>query len=160
MLGPTGSLVGPAGGAVVGLTGLNSAGYIDVAFTAPGGQTLDPSTITDAGAEFTILGATGFSIDTTKTPVFVGPAGSNTSIFRYWTTGTYTSGTVQITFIAGSYGGAGWTNTFTGPVAPENFIGRRRRDAEPPLHRRPADADERRRARDSRRSPTPPRSSR
>ena len=63
-----------------------------------------------------------FSIDTTKAPVFVGTDGPNTSIFRYWTTGTYTSGTVQITFIAGSYGFTdGSTNTFTGPVAPEHF---------------------------------------
>ena len=112
----------PAGGSVVGVNGLNTAGYIDVPFTAPGGLTLDPSTITDADAEFTISGATGFSIDTTKAPVFVGNDGPNTSIYRYWTTGAYTTGTVQITFIADSYGFTdGSTNTFTGPVAPENF---------------------------------------
>ena len=58
------------------------------------------------------------------------------------------SGTPTITFNVGGYGFTDHTmNTFTGPVAPVNFTRRRRRDAEHPLDRRPADADRRRLAR-------------
>src|SRR5262249_16587905 len=63
-------------------------------------------------------GAAGWSIDTTNAPVQL--AGTNT--FRYWTIGAYTSGTVSITFISGSYGFTdNSASTFTGTVAPANF---------------------------------------
>src|SRR5262249_36804722 len=118
--GPTATLAGPDANAVASPTTLNSEGYLDVPFSVPAGKTIDPATVTDAEAEFTLSGAgtAGWSIDTTKAPVQL--PGTNT--FRYWTTGAYTSGTVSITFVSGSYGFTdNSTSTFTGTVAPANF---------------------------------------
>ena len=43
-------------------------------------------------------------------------------VYRYWTTGAYTSGSVAITFLPGGYGFTdGSTSTFTGPVNPVSF---------------------------------------
>ena len=114
----------PGSGAVVGTNAIDTEGYLDVAFTAPAGKTIDPATITDATQEFTLsgTGTADWSIDTTKAPILVSTSG-NTSVYRYWTTGTYTSGTVSITFDTGSYGFTdNSTSTFTGPVAPTSFL--------------------------------------
>ena len=95
-------------------TGLNGEGYIDIPFTVSSGSSLDPTTMSNLAGTFTLSGATGFSIDTTQAPVLVLHAdGSHTWVYRFWTTGAYTSGTVQVVFNPG---------TFTGPVAPANFI--------------------------------------
>ena len=121
VLGPTGALVSPVSDSTVGANGLNGEGYLDVPFVAPAGSTIDPSTIANASSVFGISGAAGFSIDTTKAPVLVSQTG-NTSVYRYWTIGAYTSGTVEITFINGGYSFVGGgTSTFIGPVAPVNF---------------------------------------
>ena len=118
VLGPTAALAGPMPNSGVGSDALDLEGYLDVAFTAPAGKTIDPATVTDtADAEFTLSGSgtAGWSIDATKAPILVSTSGS-TDVFRYWTSGTYTSGTVSITFIQGSYGFTdGTTSTFTGP---------------------------------------------
>jgi hypothetical protein len=45
--------------------------------------------------------------------VLISQVGS-VSVYRYWTTGAYASGTVEIDFLSGS--------PFTGPVAPVNFM--------------------------------------
>ena len=114
VLGPTGALVDPASNATVGANGMNGEGYIDIPFTVPSGSSLDPTTMSNLAGTFTLSGATGFSIDTTQAPVLVLHAdGSHTWVYRFWTTGAYTSGTVQVVFNPG---------TFTGPVAPANFI--------------------------------------
>ena len=123
VLGPTAALADPASNSTASPNTLNLEGYLDVAFTAPAGKTIDSSTITDAGAEFTLsgTGTAGWSLDTTMAPILVSTNG-NTSVYRYWTTGAYTSGTVSITFIPGSYGFTdGTTSTFTGPVSPQSF---------------------------------------
>ena len=121
VLGPTASLQNPGSGAAVGAAGLNGEGYIDVPFTAPSGETLDPTTITDASTVFTLSGASGFTVDATKAPVLVSHTGSSW-VYRYWTTGAYTSGSVSITFQTGGYGFTdGSRSTFVGPVNPVNF---------------------------------------
>ena len=113
MLGPTGALVDPASNSTVGANGINAEGYIDIPFTVPSGSSLDPTTMPNLLGTFTLTGATGFSIDAAQAPVLVSHVdGSHTWVYRFWTTGSYTSGTVQVVFNPG---------TFTGPVAPSNF---------------------------------------
>jgi hypothetical protein len=112
-LGPTATLVDPLSNQNVSSVALNGEGYIDVPFTLASG-TLDPATIADPTGVFTIsgAGATGWQIDTTKAPLLISQTGS-TWVYRYWTVGAYTTGSVQITFASGS--------PFAGPVAPVNF---------------------------------------
>ena len=56
-----------------------------------------------------------------QAPVLISQSG-NTVVYRYWTTGAYTSGSVSITFLTGGYGFTdGTKSTFTGPSAPVNF---------------------------------------
>ena len=112
-LGPTASLMDPGSDSTVSPVGLNDEGYIDVPFTLSAGGTLDPSTIANASTVFTLSGSNGFAIDDTKAPVLISQVGS-VSVYRYWTTGAYTTGTVEIDFLPGS--------PFTGPVAPVNFM--------------------------------------
>ena len=121
VLGPTATLAGPASDSTTGANGLDTEGYIDVPFNVPVGSMLDTTTIANASAVFTISGATGFTVDPTKAPVFISQTG-NTVVYRYWTIGSYTSGTVEITFLNGGYGFVGGPpSTFLGPVAPVNF---------------------------------------
>src|SRR5207253_546256 len=109
VLGPTGALVDPADGAVLGARELNDRGYVDVPFVVPGGKTLDTASITDVatydengallsdGLEITLGG--GFTgqlvLDRDRAPVLVGQTG-NTYVYRYWTRGTYTGGNLTI----------------------------------------------------------------
>ena len=65
-----------------------------------------PPTDDDLGREFTIVAAgTGASyaieLDDTQVPVLIGQTDSS-STFRYWTTGSYTSGTVSVALAANS----------------------------------------------------------
>ncbi len=113
VLGPTGALVDPASNSTVGANGINAEGYIDIPFTVPSGSSLDPTTMPNLLGTFTLTGASGFSIDAAQAPVLVSHVdGSHTWVYRFWTTGSYASGTVQVVFNPG---------TFTGPVAPSNF---------------------------------------
>src|SRR5262249_32005010 len=124
VLGPTGALADPADGSSLGGAAIGNRGYLDVAFVAPRTTERDLSTGPDVDPESTRSGYTGtFTIDTTKAPVFIGKKSANTWVFRYWTVGTYVSGSVQIAFTPGSYGFTNsTTSTFVGPVAPENFL--------------------------------------
>jgi hypothetical protein len=120
VLGPTAKLVDPADGVVVGANQLNVRGYIDIPFVAPTGLTVDPTTISKVDFTLGGSGAAGFSIDD-QSPVQVSQQGS-TSVYRFWTKGTYSTGDVQVTFISGKVGFSDHTtSSFTGPVAPGNF---------------------------------------
>ena len=95
VLGPTGTIIGPGGGSQTGANALNQRGYIDVGISVDEAlQILDPSTVTDLAPEFTLggPGAAGVTLDATQAPLYLRTVGS-TMFFRYWTKGTYTSGT-------------------------------------------------------------------
>ena len=88
---------------------------------------------------FTLSGATGFTHrHGAGAGARLAADGSHTWVYRYWTTGSYTSGTVQVVFNPG---------TLHRPGRAGQLHRRRRRDAEHPPPRRPADADGRRHAR-------------
>jgi hypothetical protein len=119
--GPTGSIQGPQDGGSIGILSQNSRGFIDVTFGFPG---IDPESVFDLAAEFTIVAAAGHSleVDNDQVPVLISQdAGSAT--FRYWTIGTYTSGTVTLALQAdsiedeeGSIDTAGITLTVADPT--------------------------------------------
>ena len=103
----TADLVDPLPGSTIATEALNERGYIDVTYTIPAYATeLDLASITDLEPEFTIAPApavTGtIALDHSKAPVLVGPPSGNAYIFRYFTTGTLSSGNVVLTFIGGS----------------------------------------------------------
>jgi hypothetical protein len=83
----------------------NNRGFLDVTFGFPPAGRLDLDSIYDLDAEFSIDTATGHSIrlDGTQAPVLI-PTTGNTYTFRYFTLGSYTSGPVTITLIAGAIG--------------------------------------------------------
>ena len=73
-----------------------------------------------------------------KAPVLVSHVDGNTWVYRYWTTGSYTSGTVEVTFVSGLRLHPGARSSAR---SRRQLHRRRRRDAEHPSRRRPADAD-------------------
>ena len=95
---PTADLADPTNGVTIDSSVLNSRGYIDVVFTDTGGSALDPASITDADAEFTLTGAAalGVTVDGAGTLV------SGTT-YRYAFTGTFIAGAVGVTFTADSF---------------------------------------------------------
>ena len=100
--GPTADLVDPGAGAIVGAGALNNRGYIDVTFN-PGVKTIDETTIVDPEAEFTLHAGSfvgTLALDPDQAPVRLG----TTNTWRYWTTGTVTSGTPVLDWIADSFG--------------------------------------------------------
>jgi hypothetical protein len=62
------------------------------------------ASVTDLDPEFTVAvhaGSTGtIALDNSRAPVRIGDTGST---FRFWYTGTFVAGTLDISFIAGSY---------------------------------------------------------
>ena len=100
--GTTARLVSPADGGLIGIASQNSRGFLDVTFGFPSGKTPDLDTIYDLDAEFSIDPATGHASASTATqaPVLLSQSG-NTYTFRYFTLGSYTSGAVTVTLIAG-----------------------------------------------------------
>jgi hypothetical protein len=105
--GTTGRVTGPADGGLVGMASLNSRGFLDVTFGFPSGKTLDLDSIYDLAPEFTLNAATGHAIrlDGTQAPVLLPATGNaNTFTFRYFTLGSYTSGEVTLTLLAGAIG--------------------------------------------------------
>ncbi|HEX9569566.1 MAG TPA: hypothetical protein VF987_07795, partial [Rhodospirillales bacterium] len=102
--GPTVKLAGPNNGGAIGIQSINNRGFIDVQIVVPAGKQLDVDSVTDEGPEFTISAPSDGSIvvDDSETPVLLGVSG-NTYTFRYFVTGTYTSGNVELSFIADSY---------------------------------------------------------
>ncbi|MEI7836328.1 MAG: choice-of-anchor D domain-containing protein, partial [Planctomycetota bacterium] len=110
---PTGALANPANGSSIVDVNLNAQGYIDVTFADSGGSGLNLATITDVGAEFTLVGAaaSGVTVDGAATLV------SGTT-YRYSFTGVFTGGTVSVQFTAGAWAdNAGNLND----AAPEGF---------------------------------------
>ncbi|MBV5331798.1 hypothetical protein JZU69_05435, partial [bacterium] len=105
VVGTTASVTGPADGGLIGLASQNNRGFLDVTFGFPSGKSLSLDTIYDLGAEFTIDSASGHTLqlDGTQAPVQIKQNG-NTYTFRYFTLGTYTSGTVTVTLLAGRIG--------------------------------------------------------
>ena len=106
--GTIGSITGPQDGGAIGLASQNSRGFLDVTFGFLEGQTPDLASIYDLEPEFAINPATGgasysIALDATQAPVLVAHVdGSTTWTFRYWTTGSYTSGAVTVSLIAGA----------------------------------------------------------
>ena len=119
--GPTADLIDPAAGTVVGAGELNSRGYIDVRFNT-GTKTLDASTVSDDGAEFTLHAGsfTGTFALTTQAPVQLDPTG-DPNLWRYWTTGTVATGTPIIDFTDDSFGFT--DGTLSGHVASQSLTG-------------------------------------
>jgi hypothetical protein len=94
---PTAHLAAPTNGQNIGDTVINGRHYIDITFADTGGSGLDVSTITDAGAEFTLGGAGVGTASVTGAGVLV----SGTT-YRYSFTGSFVPGAVTVTFLAGS----------------------------------------------------------
>ncbi|MDF2435266.1 MAG: mucin9, partial [Mucilaginibacter sp.] len=110
-------------GGSVGRTVIDSAGYIEIAFNATSGQTIDSATIN--GNEIQVRDASGNPVTLTGTPTRVG----TTNIWRYGFSGALTDGTYTVTFLAGSFGDtSGATNqlsseTFTVAEATSSLTG-------------------------------------
>src|SRR5207249_2503091 len=85
--------------------------------------TLDAASITTDAIPLGGPGATGFALDPNqKIPVLVSQSG-NTSVYRFWTVGSYAAGDVQVSFVAGKvrFNETTTPSSFTGPVSPVNF---------------------------------------
>ena len=128
VLGPTASINTPGDGGVTGARGMNDRGYLDIAIVVPTGKTLDIASVLDLDPEFTIVGTSyvgDIQLDGTQAPVLMSTNG-NTYVFRYWTKGTYTSGSLSVQFLTTSaalgFAYADGVNDFVGPVAPVNFL--------------------------------------
>ncbi len=103
---PTAALSNPADGATAAVTQLNNRGYIDVAFSALGAAGLNANSITDADPEFTLTGAAAADVVVSSAPTLV-----SGGVYRYSFTGSFSTGTVGISFIDGSWAdSAGMTN--------------------------------------------------
>ena len=147
VLGPTGALLNPGSNSTVGATTLNGEGYLDVPFTAPAGSTIDASTIANASTVFTLSGATGWSIDTTKAPVLdladrqhLGlPLLDEGLVHERQRRDHVPVRRLRLRRRRHEH--------LHRPGCARQLHRRRRRDAEHPLPRRPADADRRRHAR-------------
>ena len=124
----TADLTGPSNGGHIGLTELNSRGYIDVSFRSYGANSIDPNTL-DGGwvsggqGEVKVSGAAAAGVTlaqarpiqlvrlpdgTLVTPdvaALLGLSGlaEATSVYRYAFTGTFVPGAVTVEFVAGSW---------------------------------------------------------
>ena len=92
---PTANLADPANGDSIDEFTLNAQGFIDVTFSDIGFG-LDTTTVTDAGAEFTLDGGLGVTVNGVPTDL-----GGGT--YRYTFSGTFADGNVTVNFIAGSF---------------------------------------------------------
>ncbi|MFM8573273.1 MAG: hypothetical protein ACKOAU_16875, partial [Pirellula sp.] len=101
VVGTTGSITGPSNSQQVGLVSQNERGFLDVTFGFLEGQTPDLNSIYDLAPEFVINPGAGYNIrlDGSQSPVLISQSG-NEFKFRYFTRGSYTSGSVTITRIA------------------------------------------------------------
>ena len=77
---------------------LNGRQYLDVTFADPGGSGLDPGSITDPGAEFTLSGSAAAGVVVDGAAVLV-----SGSTYRYAFSGSFAEGPVQLDFAAGSW---------------------------------------------------------
>ncbi|HEV8605909.1 MAG TPA: CARDB domain-containing protein [Tepidisphaeraceae bacterium] len=101
---PTAKVLAPASGEFL-VTQLNDRGYLDVTFADSGGSGLDPRSIKDPGAEFTLSGAAAAGV------VIDGAATRIKSTYRYRFTGSFASGPVTVNSASGTFADdAGNTN--------------------------------------------------
>ncbi len=102
----TASLAEPTTGSNADADTLNNRGFIDVTLTAPAGSTLDPRERHGPRSgvrrrDHVGRGHAGARRQPRAGPAQPGPATALT--FRYWYTGTFTTGDLKLTFIAGSF---------------------------------------------------------
>ncbi|MGV2339032.1 MAG UNVERIFIED_CONTAM: hypothetical protein LVR18_35130 [Planctomycetaceae bacterium] len=106
-------LVSPAS-TVTGLNTLNQQGYLEVRFAATSGHTIDAASILDAGPELVLTGPAAADVALSGQPVQV-----DAETFRYPFTGSFTTGSFTLTFLAGSMqdsdgaGLTGWSEDIT-----------------------------------------------
>jgi hypothetical protein len=93
--GPTGRLLSRG----LDVRELNQLGYVDIAFEAYSGGTLDVSSIQDAGAEFMISGSGAGDVEFQGAPEALPDAGW----YRYFFTGQFQAGQVEFQFLANSW---------------------------------------------------------
>src|SRR6267142_3158438 len=98
--GSSASLAAPVAGSTIGLTVLQSQGYIDVTFAPASGASIDASTVLDPDPELSVRMADGQSLDITGQPTQIEVGGN---VFRYTFTTTLVPGPVTVTFLAGSF---------------------------------------------------------
>ena len=97
----------PSPGAVVNQETINSRGYIDIDFSDSGGSGLNHASIIDTGPEFRLSGAGAGGVVIDGSPMLVsGTVGT----YRYWFTGSFGIGVIQVAFQAGS-----WTDNAGNP---------------------------------------------
>ena len=95
---PTADLADPSPGSSISAGALNGRQYLDVTFADPGGSGLDPGSITDPGAEFTLSGSAAAGVVVDGAAVLV-----SGSTYRYAFSGSFAEGPVQVDFAAGSW---------------------------------------------------------
>ena len=95
---PTAALVDPSSAAVVSNQTLNGRHTIDVAYSTSDGGGLNPSTVSDSAAEFTLTGAAAKGVVVKGAPQAIGG-----NVYRYTFTGSFGAGPVSVNFIAGSF---------------------------------------------------------
>ncbi|MGV2335231.1 MAG UNVERIFIED_CONTAM: hypothetical protein LVR18_14335 [Planctomycetaceae bacterium] len=93
------SLLDPQPGTPISAATLNQRGWLEVRFTSPAGTTLDPATITDTAAEFTLLGNAAQNVVVSGIPVAVS---GSPGVYRYSFTGSFSSGPVEVVFSSGA----------------------------------------------------------
>ncbi|HLQ76232.1 MAG TPA: hypothetical protein VK210_02700, partial [Terriglobia bacterium] len=98
--GPTGSIRGPTNGGTIGLLAQNKRGFIDVTFGFPD---IKAESVFDLDPEFTIVAGAGYSLvlDNSQEPVLISQNATG-STFRFWTIGSYDSGTVTVSLLPNS----------------------------------------------------------
>ncbi|MEX2495926.1 MAG: hypothetical protein WD448_07555, partial [Woeseia sp.] len=101
LVAPTMDLVSPALEEQVDRLELNDQGYIDVVFNDPEGLAMDEASITDSDAEFTLSGP---GVEG-NVPVVINGAAEKIDDFtyRYFFSGSFEDGAVQVNVIAGSF---------------------------------------------------------
>ncbi len=108
---PSANLVNPANGTSVSIVSINGNKYMDVAFAAAGGRTINASTIVDNGSEFTLTGVAATGVSVGGVPALV--AGT-ASTYRYTFTGQFGLGVVGVSFAGGTFADdLGTTNVST-----------------------------------------------
>jgi len=93
-----------AGGNAVAASAINNLKYLDVTFSDTGGSGLNPATITDAGAEFTLAGTAAAGVAFSGAATLVP---GTTSTYRYAFTGAFSGGPVSVNFTAASFADIG-----------------------------------------------------
>ena len=101
--GPTATIINPATGGAIDVSALNGRNYIDVTFAPPSSSfDLDAASVTDAAPEFNLggVGLGTITVDGSQAPSVID---ATAGTVRYWLTGSFSAGSVSITYIAGSW---------------------------------------------------------